>query len=1197
MKSDNDDNINMIKSDMWMDIDTHKSAERQFFPSDSPLYYQDPDLENSSRFEEEEEKEDSFFPSFIQALKNVESSERINNLLQEFKIEIKPEYRYVLIHLVILFKKKELYNPINEYFDEISGQFNLESSFVEQELPESYDELLNTDTEISNIREKSVKLCIRDRIKPALLTIFSMDSEDLTLRSEDLFSLYEIGKAFLFKALNERVKVDRTNKSVPNMILDKFREEHDIKNRSRLDSCSLISYVDAMYVLLEKNKNNFECRKILSKISDHDVLTEIIGLLIIKDKYTLVNELEFEFDRRFVQIALENDCYDVVFHLRNKYPQSFTRSEATFLEYILQSFTKSNHCWLAKCFMLKSVIHYLSYRRAEDFLYTIAGKIDRTDPKDNPLYFTPNLLLLIINIYEVCILITREYPFLSAQTDGIIENLTRIGSNFIREISDEERLRALVFERDFENRDSLELLSRYNITDILNNKNMEKIALELWSSEYDVKGNLMECSSALSILSWNTFNKPRDLVEEYMFYNFSCRKKYAHHLFQYQIWKKSMMAKFITEAVFLFFLTVTFQYFLIQALRSGHELLTVYTEAVAANSSQEAIDVALEEHHGDAITFYNDMEILQYLSIIAYFYPMRIVLEAIYATLTKRSLRFLSFANLCDIVFSLVFFIKMCREFDDYRDGLSDISDSGKKAVRYFENIYEYANDEILLDVLYAIAMTALWLRILYMFRLTRFLGPLLKMVFSMLWDITIFMVLFGILLVVYASLAVLLFYTEAGYTNFYDAMITLFGSALGNFDFNSLDGSNKGRVTGEIYLVSFIILCNILILNLLIAILSTTYAQLDEKKVVLYINEILKLRSSLEYEKRTSGLISAFPPWNFFPLILSPFYFIIKDTRKFNEVVCHICYFPVLFLATIIFIVINCVILPLTYFKGVLVKLQFIFNKKVEVPIFRRINTFFIFFIGGPIILVLNLCVDIYMFFLHCYDKNINYRKEKSKVQFISSKTYHQLQTKFEKDVENGVEAVPFTEAAEYCRNLLKVMDLLRNVIFSTCENNISYKRQILDLQEYGKVKNVLYAASIKHGSQRYIFCMIWRFILKELKVNSRVRQILGQTSHSEITKSAVMMGDKQYFKDSSKDFLRQFLQISLCEAHEAIKQINQEEITLETIKETFELVLFEKSQEGQKAKERLNHKTPYSRKSTLMNKTGSKWSEPTNK
>lgn len=188
---------------------------------------------------------------------------------------------------------------------------------------------------------------------------------------------------------------------MPNTILDKFKQEHEIQSKGKLDSSSKVTYVDILHVLLEKGKSNSECRKIISKISDGETLAEIVGLLIVKNRFSLINEVKADFDERFIQIAIENDAFDVVFHFRDKYPQSFTRSEGTFLEYILLSFTKSNHCWIAKCFMLKSVINYLSYRRAEDFLFTISGKIDRTDPKDSPLYFTPNLLLLILNLYEI----------------------------------------------------------------------------------------------------------------------------------------------------------------------------------------------------------------------------------------------------------------------------------------------------------------------------------------------------------------------------------------------------------------------------------------------------------------------------------------------------------------------------------------------------------------------------------------------------------------------------------------------------------------------------------------------------------------------------------------------------------------------------------------------------------------------------
>ena len=64
-----------------------------------------------------------------------------------------------------------------------------------------------------------------------------------------------------------------------------------------------------------------------------------------------------------------------------------------------------------------------------------------------------------------------------------------------------------------------------------------------------------------------------------------------------------------------------------------------------------------------------------------------------------KALKFLTFTNLFDVTFFLVFINKMGREFDKYQDGFSSIDNEGKKAVRYFEKIYEFSDDEILLDI------------------------------------------------------------------------------------------------------------------------------------------------------------------------------------------------------------------------------------------------------------------------------------------------------------------------------------------------------------------------------------------------------------------------------------------------------------------------------------------------------------------
>lgn len=107
------------------------------------------------------------------------------------------------------------------------------------------------------------------------------------------------------------------------------------------------------------------------------------------------------------------------------------------------------------------------------------------------------------------------------------------------------------------------------------------------------------------------------------------------------------------------------------------------------------------------------------------------------------------------------------------------------------------AGDEILLDVIYAIGVGCLWLRILFSLRLTRFLGPLIKMINNMLFDIAIFMILFLVDLIIFASVGNLMFVQLDGFKDFYHSMLTLFLAAMGDFEFEHFEDSNKTEYVG----------------------------------------------------------------------------------------------------------------------------------------------------------------------------------------------------------------------------------------------------------------------------------------------------------------------------------------------------------------------------------------------------------------
>ena len=69
-------------------------------------------------------------------------------------------------------------------------------------------------------------------------------------------------------------------------------------------------------------------------------------------------------------------------------------------------------------------------------------------------------------------------------------------------------------------------------------------------------------------------------------------------------------------------------------------------------------------------------------------------------------------------------------------------------------------------------------------------------------------------------------------FSSLYKAMIFLFGSSLGEFDFSVFDAITLDyKEYGHAFYVFFLIVNLVLLLNLLIAILSKTYAILEPKR------------------------------------------------------------------------------------------------------------------------------------------------------------------------------------------------------------------------------------------------------------------------------------------------------------------------------------------------------------------------------
>ena len=123
-----------------------------------------------------------------------------------------------------------------------------------------------------------------------------------------------------------------------------------------------------------------------------------------------------------------------------------------------------------------------------------------------------------------------------------------------------------------------------------------------------------------------------------------------------------------------------------------------------------------------------------------------------------------------------------------------------------------------------SVALSAIPLALLQLqyMSLVKTLGLLVLMIQSMMVDVVTFIVVYLVSIYGFTVSFRALFYTVNDYSSTGTTFVTLFESTLGNFQFDNFD--NTYKTVGVILLVLFLILTNVLLVNLLIAQMSSTY-------------------------------------------------------------------------------------------------------------------------------------------------------------------------------------------------------------------------------------------------------------------------------------------------------------------------------------------------------------------------------------
>ena len=306
-----------------------------------------------------------------------------------------------------------------------------------------------------------------------------------------------------------------------------------------------------------------------------------------------------------------------------------------------------------------------------------------------------------------------------------------------------------------------------------------------------------------------------------------------------------------------------------------------YTLEELQKEEEEVHNILIDEFHLVRI----ELDAILYISTVAFLFPLIIICKYVFAEKTERRF-FLTNADLLDIlVFIMIVWIwetVTVYENTDIKEELFGPEEDSNPEVKFVDNvIYDIVNDIFHLDYLMAAVTAVLWIRSIVLLRLTETFGPMLVMIYRMFLIVLVFLFIYFLGILTFSCIAALTLTTNPNFSNLFEASKTYVSSSLGSFEFEQYDESDDWKSYYGLFLHLAVLFSNmILMINLLIAIMSDTYAQLSELRTGLFWGQVIKEMPKLAYDKHY-GALAMFPfPLGWLSVMALPLLGFSKDKR-----------------------------------------------------------------------------------------------------------------------------------------------------------------------------------------------------------------------------------------------------------------------------------------------------------------------------
>lgn len=170
-----------------------------------------------------------------------------------------------------------------------------------------------------------------------------------------------------------------------------------------------------------------------------------------------------------------------------------------------------------------------------------------------------------------------------------------------------------------------------------------------------------------------------------------------------------------------------------------------------------------------------------------------------------------------------------------------------------------------------------------------------------------------------------------------------------------------------------YLLLCNAVFLNLIIAVLNNTYLKFNEAGKIFVSIQSYEMHKTHGYHKFYSGMISSPPPFNFFSTIFG-FFLVNMKSRKANEIVLKLAYFSFAFPGfSALFLISHVILIPVAWVKivGLIITNKYYTFDGFRYKVPRKTSVFHIlqWVFGGWFYLIWNFIFhDLKQFWKSCF-------------------------------------------------------------------------------------------------------------------------------------------------------------------------------------------------------------------------------------